>query len=501
MPRPLRRRPSSAAAVTALLAALGPARVPAAAQPAAADTAPSVDFRHGALRVAPDGRHLVHADGTAFFWLGDTAWELFHRLSRAETERYLEDRRRKGFTVVQAVVLAEYGGLDVPNAEGALPLEGNDPTRPNEAYFRHVDWAVDAAARRGLYVGMLPTWGDKWNKKWGTGPEIFTPANARAYGFFLGRRYRDKPVVWILGGDRSPERPADFAVIRAMAEGLRAGDGGAHLITYHPQGDQSSAQYFHGDPWLAFDMFQSGHMRRDIANDRFVDAARALAPAKPVVDGEPRYEDHPINWDPKNGWFDEADVRQAAYWAVLAGAAGHTYGDHNIWQFWQPGRAPVSAARTPWTVALGHPGSAQMGHLRRLFESRPFLLLEPDQGLVDVAAADTGPARPRAARAGDSSYAFAYTPLGRALRVRLDRLRGAAVRASWFDPREGTSAPAGTWAARGVQTFTPPGPAGRGRDWVLVLDGGAGDVGAKGVTHGVSDGTSTPVPPARAAGR
>ena len=66
------------------------------------------------------------------------------------------------------------------------------------------------------------------------------------------------------------------------------------------------------------------------------------------ADGEPRYEDHPIDWKPANGWFDAADVRQAAYWAVLAGAAGHTYGDHNLWQMWQPGRAPVSSARTPW---------------------------------------------------------------------------------------------------------------------------------------------------------
>jgi hypothetical protein len=73
-------------------------------------------------------------------------------------------------------------------------------------------------------------------QKWGVGPEVFTPENARAYGRFLGRRYRDRPVVWILGGDRSPEAPGHLAVVRAMAEGLREGDGGAHLMTYHPMG-------------------------------------------------------------------------------------------------------------------------------------------------------------------------------------------------------------------------------------------------------------------------
>jgi len=476
------RRPLGTTVLAALTLCGAPGVLHAQAAPIrrAADSTgrsgPSVDFRHGPLRVAADGRHLVHADGTPFFWLGDTAWELFHRLTREEAALYLEDRRRKGFTVIQAVVLAELGGLDVPNPYGHTPLVGNDPTRPNEAYFRHVDAVVDLAAARGLYVGMLPTWGDKFNKKWGTGPEIFTPANARAYGEFLGRRYRSKPIVWILGGDRSPERPEHFAVVRAMADGLRAGDGGAHLMTYHPQGDQSSGQYFHADGWLAFDMFQSGHGSRDKANHRMVETDRARVPAKPVLDGEPRYEDHPIDWKPANGWFDDADVRQAAYWALLAGAAGHTYGNHNIWQMWQPGREPVSSARTPWRVALDHPGAHQMGHVRRLFESRPFLALVPDQALL-AAPASSGAGHQRAARARDGRYAIAYTPLGGPLAVRLDRLRGStpgdggdSVRAHWFDPRRGVAAAIGVFPATGVHTFDPPGIEARGNDWVLVLD-------------------------------
>jgi hypothetical protein len=440
--------------------------------------APSVDRRDGALRVSRDGRHLVHADGTPFFWLGDTAWELFHRLTREEADLYLDDRQRKGFTVIQAVVLAEFDGLSAPNAYGDVPLAGNDPTKLNEAYFRHVDYVVDAAERRGMFIGMLPTWGDKFNKKWGVGPEIFTPANARAYGELLGRRYRSKQaIIWILGGDRSPERPEHSAIIRAMAEGLRAGDGGAHLMTYHPQGGQSSSRYFHADDWLALDMFQSGHAARDIANYRFVEADRARVPVKPVIDGEPRYEDHPINWRPENGWFDQADVRQAAYWALLAGAAGHTYGDHDIWQFWQPGRTPISSARTPWREALHHPASSQVGYARRLFMSRPFLELVPDQSLLAMPI-DSGAAHERAARGRE--YAFAYTPLGRPLTVRLDALRGARVRATWFDPRTGESSRIGEMAATGTHVFDPPGDEGRGRDWVLVLDRvGAGRVPAR----------------------
>ncbi len=57
---------------------------------------PSVDFSHGKLNVSDNKRFLVHEDGTPFFWLGDTAWELFHRLNREEADRYLSNRAEKG---------------------------------------------------------------------------------------------------------------------------------------------------------------------------------------------------------------------------------------------------------------------------------------------------------------------------------------------------------------------------------------------------------------------
>ena len=68
-------------------------------------------FRNGPLKVADNHRYLVHQNGTPFFWLGDTAWELFHRLNREEADQYLKRRAEQGFTVVQAVALAEFDGL------------------------------------------------------------------------------------------------------------------------------------------------------------------------------------------------------------------------------------------------------------------------------------------------------------------------------------------------------------------------------------------------------
>lgn len=423
------------------------------------------------VRVSADGRYLERADGKPFFYLGDTAWELFHRLSREEAVRYLQDRAEKGFTVIQGVVLAELAGLTEPNANGELPLVENDPERPSEAYFSHVDFVVSKAEELGLTIGMLPTWGDKWNKKWGIGPEIFTPENAEKFGEFLGERYQARSVIWILGGDRSPENEKHLAIIRAMAKGLAKGDAGAHLMTYHPMGGNNSAQWFHQDEWLDFNMFQSGHGAYDIPNYKTTRANYLRQPAKPTLDGEPRYEDHPVNWKPELGWFEAFDVRQAAYWSLLAGACGHTYGNHNIWQFWEPGRRPISSARTAWQTALNHPGAFQMGHMRRLFEARPFHTLRPDPEFV-IAPESDGPDHVEAARAEDGSFAFVYTPYGRAVTVDLDRLTGENIKVFWFDPRLGIALDMGRVKKEGHRAFSPF-SSGRGEDWVLILDDAA----------------------------
>ena len=116
----------------------------------------------GPLQVAPNHRYLQYRDGTPFFYLADTAWELFHRLNREEATRYLEDRARKGFTVIQAVALSELDGLTSPNAYGAPPLVDKDPARPNPDYFAHVDFIVEKAEALGMFTGFLPTWGKYW---------------------------------------------------------------------------------------------------------------------------------------------------------------------------------------------------------------------------------------------------------------------------------------------------------------------------------------------------
>jgi len=425
------------------------------------------------LRVSENRRFLTHADGTPFFWLGDTAWELFHKLSREEAELYLDNRAERGFNVIQAVALAEFEGVATENAYGRLPLTRDasgrwDPSRPDVGgeydYWAHVDFVVDAAAARGLYVAVLPTWGDKWNKMWGKGPEIFDAENAYAFGTWLGARYKDRPnLVWVLGGDRPLHTGKHHAIIRSMARGLKEGDEGGHLVTLHPTGKEASSTYVHEEEWLDFHMIQSGHFAGDQGNLDMIANDYARLPVKPTLDAEPCYEDHPIDFKAANGYFDPADVRKAAYYAVFAGAFGHTYGHHSVWSMTTE---PNEYFIMTWKDAILRPGAAQMKHVRRLIEARPFLERVPGPELL--AEPYAGANRQVATRG--KRYAMAYSPNGLKLRIAMGRIEGTRVQASWYDPREGTFAAFGEYENRGVAAFQPP-TSGRGDDWVLVLDG------------------------------
>ena len=451
-----------------------------ASTPAVADPLPR-------LRLSENKRFLVTADGQPFFWLGDTAWELFHRLNREEAERYLQNRAKRRFTVVQAVVLAELDGLAEPNPYGHVPLHDSDPARPNEAYFAHVDWIVARANALGMYVGLLPTWGDKWNRKWGVGPEVFTPDNAYRYGEWLGRRYKDAGIIWIAGGDRPIESDAHREIVQAMARGLRAGDEGAHLITFHPPGGNGSSTWFHGAEWLDFNMRQNGHVPEFTGRYDRTRADYDLMPVKPVIDGEPIYEDHPVSFDAKKlGHSISSDVRRPLYWNLFTGAFGHTYGHHSVWQMWTPDRKPINDPLMPWHEAIEQPGAAQMQHGRALMESRPFLTRVPDPDIVVTDRVPTsvpGEGRYRfvATRDADGSYAMVYAPVGRPFSVRMSAISGSRVKAWWFNPRTGAATAIGTFPNTGEREFMPP-DKGEMIDWVLVLDDESRDYPAPGTS-------------------
>ena len=441
----------------------------------------AVEAREGLdIEVSDNGRFLQYTDGTPFFYLGDTAWELFHRLDREEADLYLEDRARKGYTVIQAVALAELEGHSAHNPYGYLPLTDQDPARPavqegpNNDYWDHVDYIVNKANSLGMYVGLLPTWGRYWND----GTPLFNVRNAEIYGEFIGRRYKDAQVIWILGGDRNPDNDKKKEIIRAMARGLKKGDGGRHLITFHPTGWSGSAQWFHNEPWLDFNMRQNGH--EVLYSRRYSSTLDDYnrTPVKPVIDGEPVYEDHPVCFNPgEMGHSISADVRRAMYWDLFNGAFGHTYGHHSVWQMYDPekGRNPINNPLMSWKEAISQPGAEQMQYGRWLIESRPFFTRIPDPSVIvpdKVKTSVPGEGRYHfsATRDTEGTYLMVYDPVGRKFTVRTDVIKGDKIKAWWYNPRNGKAKKIGTFTNdRQPKEFMPPEP-GEMTDWILVLD-------------------------------
>jgi hypothetical protein len=418
---------------------------------------------------ASTNHHYLLKDGKPFYWLGDTGWELFQRLTKEEANEYLKRRAEQGFTVIQAVVLAELDGLHTPNTYGDKPLIDDDPTKPNEAYFKQVDYVVDKANEYHLNIAMLPTWGDKvYKNTWGIGPVIFNTTNAKIYGKWIGNRYKNKTnIIWVLGGDRNPRNADDVAIWNAMGEGIMEATNGKAIISFHPQPcDSGSATWFQHAAWLSFNMFQNGHCRDMDVYDK-IQLAYHLKPTKPVIDAESLYEDHPVCFNVKDlGTSSAYDVRKYAYLDLFAGAFGNTYGCHDIWQFYSPKRPGVNGPHIYWQEAMNLPGAMQMQYVRRLMESHPMLERVPDQSLIKENNYVPSE-RIQATRGND--YAYIYTSEGKPFTVSLNKIKGSILRAYWYNPRDGKAIDLDNVINKGTKKFTPP-SSGYGQDWILVLD-------------------------------
>jgi hypothetical protein len=438
-----------------------------------------------AIKVADNHRYFVKADGTPFFWLGDTAWGIFNHPTPEEVDLYLADRAAKGFTVIQGVIaLWDYNSRT--NPDGQLPFLNRDLGQINEAYYKNVDAILDQVAAHGMYMAVLPFWIKNSGNMLASGDN---PEKMKAYCRFLAQRYAKRNVFWILGGDAGALSSTVQRVADVMAEGLLAGAKAAGvdkiLISYHPTGRQSSSFWFHDRPWLDFNSIQSGHFIQT-TNFRLVGDDVARSPVKPTLDMEPGYENIPNNLvrdNPDAPRIKAEDVRRSAYLAVFAGAAGHSYGNGEVYEFWSPEKGftpPAWSAKLPFRESLKLPGSGQVQYLRYLIESRPPLLREPNQSILMREVSERATERTMAMRASDGSYAFVYVQQGKPVTVGLDTLTGTAIKAWWYDPRTGQAQAIETITRAmelGQETprirsreFTPP--AG-GEDWVLVLDDAA----------------------------
>ena len=121
------------------------------------------------LKISDNKRYFQTKDGKPFFWLGDTGWLLFVKCKREEAIQYLDERKQKGFNVIQVMLVHDinlgvnaYGDSALQNKDVSKPITtpGNSFTNEVEYdFWDHVDYIIDEAAKRGIYMALVPVWG------------------------------------------------------------------------------------------------------------------------------------------------------------------------------------------------------------------------------------------------------------------------------------------------------------------------------------------------------
>ena len=418
---------------------------------------------NGRLKVSDNQRYLMHENGTPFFWQGETGWLLPERLDRAEAEWYLQRCREEGYNVVQIQVIDNvpavniYGQLSNTDGWNFAAID----RKCVYGYWDHLDYIIRLAEQNGIYIGMVAIWGGlvKDGK--------LSADDARKYGTFLGRRYKNRPnIIWFMGGDIQGDIKPE--VWNALATSIKAADPN-HLMTYHPRGRYTSARWWSEAAWLDFHTFQSGHRKYgqrmgnkdypipdDTEEDNwmYVDSTWAYKPMKPVLDAEPSYEDIPMGLHDKNEpRWKACDVRRYAYWSVFAGSCGHTYGHNAIMQMLKPGY-PTSYGDAgdvkTWYQALNDPGFQQMKFVRQLILSFPYFERVGDQSII----VDNGTKYDRLIATRGNDYLLVYNYTSRDMKLDFRKISGEKKKVWWMSAGTGILRYLGEYDSK-VLTFRP----------------------------------------------
>jgi hypothetical protein len=407
------------------------------------------------LKVEASKRYLVDQRNTPFLMQGDAAWSLIVQLNNTDVEKYLANRRQKGFDTIM-VNLLEHKFCDHPpfDLEGDGPFtKPGDFTTPNEKYFAHADWVIRKAAENGMVVLLYPIYlGYKGTDEgWINEALANGPAKCLEYGRYLGKRYKDfDNIVWMMGGDRNPGTALED--VDMIALGIKEYDH-RHVFSAHCEPEHTAVDDYSGGGWLNFNTTYT----YDIVHRKLLSNYN-LTPIMPFVLIESSYEgEHNAS---------EVQIRRQAYWSILCGGFGHVFGNNPIWHFGGPG---LFAVNTTWQQALDLPGSVSMQHWGQLFRSRNWYDLVPDQK-HEVVTRGLGEFRGldylAAGRTLDGGTVIAYMPTSRTITVDMSKITGSQIKVWWFDPRNGNATDAGTFPASGSRKFSPPAQG----DWVLVLD-------------------------------
>ncbi len=338
-------------------------------------------FSHGLLCLSSNGRFLQWTDGKPFFWLGDTWWMGFcDRLSDSDFLSLVEDRKRKGFSVIQ-IVAGLYPDMPAFDPRGknkaGFPWE-NSFERINPKYFDEAEKRLLAILKAGLVPCIVGAWG--YYLPW------MGIRKMKQHWCYLIARWSCYPVIWCLAGEgempyylsnsREEDRSFQKKGWTEIAAYVKQIDPYQHPVTIHPC--RSSRQSLEDISFLDVDMLQTGHGdRMSLATTvNSVLSSYQSQPVKPVIEGEVCYEGI--------GQACRQEVQRLMFWACwLSGAKGFTYGANGLWQVntrlkpYGPSPHGMSWGETPWEEAYQLPGSTQLGLAKKLLENYPWWLIEP----------------------------------------------------------------------------------------------------------------------------
>lgn len=426
----------------------------------------------GAIGVSEDRKHFQHADGTPFFWLGDTWWMgLTKRLRWPEDFQALAaDRRQKAFNVVQIVagLYPDMPSFDPRGFNEAGSAWETDFRTINPSYFDMADVRIQHLVDSGIVPCVVGCWG------------YFLPQmgvkKIKQHWRYLVARWGALPTVWCLAGEGTmpyylSKTPKDDAVSQRsgwteVARYVHQIDPYKRMITIHPS---STARNSVDDPSaLDFDMLQTGHSDRDSIPNTITKVTEAVAriPLMPVIDGEVCYE----------GILEASrqEIQRFLFWScVLSGAAGHTYGANGIWQV-NTRETPYGASPhgrswgdTPWDVAAQLPGSRQLGLSKRFLMRYPWQRLEPHPEWVEPRWSKTSYMQPYAAGIAGELRIVYMPPMWNPPKVKMLEA-GKTYNALFFNPSDGSEHKIGVVTCNSEGDWQAPNPP-TFQDWVLVL--------------------------------
>ncbi len=336
-------------------------------------------YRHGPLRVATDQRHFAHADGTPFFWLGDTWWKnLCKRMTWEGFQELAADRKEKGFSVIQ-IVCGPYPDEDAFEPmwanEGGLPYHTRDYKEINVEYWDYADRRLAHL----VDVELVPAIVGAWGRHDCDAMKVAGVEGLKRHWRYVVARYGAYPVFWILAGELQNESKWGEGPWGEVGRYVRSIDPYQRPITNHTGGGRR------GDPKddliITYDMVGGSH-NQEVAITNAVDiltAAHKQEPPMPVLVGETCYEGHMQTGFPY--------VQRHMFWQyMLSGAAGHTYGAAGIWHASVEGDPGCASSAfggrkvydwTTWREGMNYPGATQIGLGKKLLEEYPWHRFEP----------------------------------------------------------------------------------------------------------------------------